>query len=49
MGKAEIIRAIQSAEGNYACYGSAADGICDQGGCAWRDDCLAVAGRRATE
>jgi hypothetical protein len=49
MGKADIIRAIQSAEGNYACYGSAAEGICDQPACAWRDDCLAEAGRRATE
>lgn len=49
MGKADIIRAIQSAEGNFACYSSASDGICDQAGCAWRDDCLAAAGRRARE
>jgi hypothetical protein len=39
-GKAEIIRGIQLAEGNFDCYASAAEGECDQGACRWRDDCL---------
>ena len=40
MSKAAIVRAIQQEEGNFECYGTAADGYCDQGGCAWREDCL---------
>ena len=40
MKKGEIIRSIQTAEGNFPCFGTAADGICDQGGCLWRQDCL---------
>ena len=39
MGKTELIRSIQRAEGNFDCFGTAAD-YCDQLGCAWRDDCL---------
>jgi len=40
MKKAEIIRAIQRSEGNFDCYGSVVSGLCDQGNCAWRKDCL---------
>lgn len=40
MKKAEIIRAIQRAEGNFPCFGAAAEGCCDQAGCLWREDCL---------
>ena len=39
-GKSELIRAIQTAEGNFPCFGTAA-GDCDQHGCCWRKDCLA--------
>ena len=38
--KENIIRAIQRAEGNFVCFGTAAAGICDQMTCSWRDDCL---------
>ncbi|MBI5904799.1 MAG: SAP domain-containing protein [Deltaproteobacteria bacterium] len=38
--KAEIIRAVQEAEGNFPCFGSAMDGSCDQDVCSWREDCL---------
>ena len=38
--KADLIRAIQKAEGNFDCYGTAAAGFCDQLACAWRPDCL---------
>ena len=41
MKKENIIRAIQRAEGNFDCFGTAAAGICDQMNCLWRDDCLA--------
>ncbi len=37
--KADLIREIQRAEGNFDCYGSAQD-FCDQEECAFRDSCL---------
>ena len=40
MKKEEIIRAIQKAEGNYDCFGSALSGECSQDDCSWRADCL---------
>lgn len=40
MTKADTIRSIQRAEGNFDCFGSALDSSCDQMQCAWRDDCL---------
>ena len=40
MKKENIIRAIQRAEGNFDCFGTATAGVCDQLNCLWRDDCL---------
>jgi hypothetical protein len=37
--KAELIRAIQLAEGNFDCFGRAED-YCDQLHCLFRRDCL---------
>jgi hypothetical protein len=37
--KAELIRGIQRAEGNFECFGKA-DGYCDQWGCCFRSLCL---------
>jgi len=37
--KAELIRQIQAAEGNFPCFGSAKD-YCDQWDCAFREDCM---------
>lgn len=39
MQKMELIRAIQSKEGNFPCFGTAKD-YCDQLNCSFRDDCL---------
>lgn len=39
MKKAELIRAIQVGEGNFACFGTA-ESNCDQLDCCWRQDCL---------
>jgi len=39
--KADLIREIQLAEGNFDCFGTATAGICDQINCLWREDCLA--------
>ncbi len=38
--KGNLIRAIQRAEGNFDCYGSATSGFCDQSNCMWRGDCV---------
>ena len=40
MKKENIVRAIQRAEGNFDCFGTAAYGYCDQTNCLWRGDCL---------
>jgi hypothetical protein len=40
MKKDNIIRAIQRAEGNFDCFGTAVAGVCDQLNCVWKDDCL---------
>ncbi len=39
LSKADLIRTIQREEGNFACFGTAVDGFCDQPACAWRGDC----------
>lgn len=38
--KSELIRSIQRAEGNFACFATAAHGECDQIHCLWREDCF---------
>jgi len=40
MKKETLVRAIQRAEGNFECFGTATAGICDQIDCIWREDCL---------
>ena len=37
--KRDLIKAIQRAEGNFDCFGTAVD-YCDQLTCSWRKDCL---------
>lgn len=39
MKKEDLIRAVQAAEGNFPCFGTAED-HCDRADCCWRDDCL---------
>ena len=38
--KGEIIRSIQTAEGNQNCFGAAWRFDCQQFDCCWRQDCL---------
>jgi hypothetical protein len=38
--KADLIRTIQAAEGNFPCFQTGSE-ACDQSGCSWREDCLA--------
>jgi len=37
--KKELVKAIQKAEGNFDCFGTATN-YCDQMACCWRSDCL---------
>jgi hypothetical protein len=39
MKKAELIRAIQAAEGNPSCYGSDRKFHCPEINCLWEKDC----------
>lgn len=39
MKKSEMIKAIQTAEGNKQCFGTDAESCC-QVNCCWRDDCM---------
>ncbi len=36
----ELVRNIQTSEGNFDCFATAYDGACDQSNCRWRDDCF---------
>ena len=40
MKKVDLIRSIQTAEGNFPCFCTAKD-FCNQMSCSWRGDCLA--------
>ncbi len=39
LNKGELVRAIQSDEGNDACYETGQAEVCGQDSCIWRDDC----------
>lgn len=39
MKKADLIRAIQCAEGNEQCFDTGKSAQCGQEECLWRDDC----------
>ncbi len=43
--KVSLVRTIQQAEGNFACFATARNGECDQTGCLWRQDCFAIAAK----
>jgi len=42
MKKMDLIRAIQRAENNIACYGTQRVNSCQEVTCLWRSDCLAL-------
>jgi len=39
LSKPDLIKAIQKAEGNFDCFGTAL-GSCSQTNCLWHNDCL---------
>jgi hypothetical protein len=45
--KTDIIRAIQKAENNIACYGTERVAFCNEEKCLWRSDCLALNGAKS--
>jgi hypothetical protein len=44
--KVELVRSIQAAEGNFNCFATASNGVCDQVACIWRDDCFGAAKKK---
>ncbi|MGA7594003.1 MAG: SAP domain-containing protein [Gallionella sp.] len=46
LSKSELIKSIQSEEGNFDCFATADGGECDQVNCIWRDDCFGAARER---
>ena len=42
MTKTELVRKIQTTEGNFACFRTA-EKTCDQKNCLWLDDCVGKA------
>jgi hypothetical protein len=45
--KVELVRSIQVAEGNFSCFATAINGVCDQTACIWREDCFEAAKKKA--
>lgn len=45
--KNELIKTIQTSEGNFDCFSTAYTGECDQGNCTWRIDCFEAARKGA--
>jgi len=45
LSKLDLVRQIQRNEGNFDCFATAYDGVCDQYACLWRKDCFAAAKR----
>ncbi len=46
--KVNLVRNIQTDEGNFACFATDVEGVCDQMGCSWRDDCFTLAKKEAS-
>lgn len=43
LNKIQLVRSFQRHEGNFDCFATAFDGLCDQQACAWRKDCFSLA------
>jgi len=42
MKKADLVRAIQDAEGNEVCFETGRANSCEQPACLWREDCAEI-------
>lgn len=47
MSKVNLIREIQTTEGNFPCFATPESGECDQMSCIWREDCIPMAKKLA--
>ena len=47
LGKTDLIRKIQAAEGHFDCFATPLNAECDQLDCLWRDDCLITSRKQA--
>lgn len=43
LNKTKRVRSLQRHEGNFDCFATAFDGLCDQPACVWREDCFSLA------
>jgi hypothetical protein len=43
LSKIKLVRNIQQAEGNFDCFSTAVDAVCNRGDCLWRTDCFDAA------
>ena len=43
IGKVNLVRNIQRAEGNFDCFATAFNSVCDQDGCLWQEECFTQA------
>lgn len=43
LSKVDLIKSIQTSEGNFNCFATAYAGECDQESCSWREDCFEAA------
>lgn len=43
LSKVNLIKSIQTSEGNFNCFATAYAGECDQESCIWREDCFEAA------
>jgi hypothetical protein len=42
LARVESVRLEQRSEGHFDCFGRAAQGYCDQGGCVYHAECLSI-------
>ncbi len=42
LARVESVRLSQRTEGHFDCFGRAAQGYCDQGGCSYHVECLSI-------
>lgn len=45
LSKTKLIKNIQAKEGNFDCFATAYDRVCDQSNCLWREDCFETASK----
>lgn len=47
ISKINLVRNIQRSEGNFDCFATAFDGVCEQKDCMWQEECF-VSAKKST-